>query len=284
MWNCLVVMTLVSLLFGCADQWYTRYGINDKSLLTSTQTLPQLILALSDDDLRVRRVALVYIKRMGVPAKEAIPNVKNSIKVDDANRLYAIRALAAIGQNSEEILDFLKVEEEMEQDGLAKKTYNDAINQVSLSILTRSFVFYVHLPGELPGKTLKFSFLADYHYFNGYRKIDMIKNDGILPLLVEINNNTNIPITINPDSIKLFNIDKKEMTKPDQSFVLECQQVDYVKASLIFAPAGVPRAIRANVAINKYFDESLLKNVTMQPNSSTLRDICIFMFLQKQNT
>lgn len=245
----LLVMIALSLLSGCAEK----------------QSLPQLVLALQDNDQNIRRSALFSINRIGVQAEEAIPSVKNIIKTDEFNRAYAIRTLASIGKNAHGLVDYLIAEEELEKNETYLIEYNYAI-----TMLSRSGVFNVHIPSVNQKEIIRISFLADYQFGHTNRKIDMIRNSGILPLLVEIQNNTTVPVEIDPDSINLYTSKKEQVAKPDNNMALQSQKINPGKspAVYVFAPTGISRTIRANLEIEKYFIESLLKKSTIQPNSS----------------
>lgn len=110
---------------------------------------------------------------------------------------------------------------------------------------------------------------ADYKYYNGHRRIDMVANSGILPIRVDITNNTTSAIKIDPDSINLFDLNNVRANMPYQTSVSSEQKASMAQ-TFIFGVPGLSQARTAvaNVRIERYFKENLFKKIDLVPGGS----------------
>jgi hypothetical protein len=258
---------LIALLPGCAKRWWTDYGIQSSKQLMSQEAVPGLTAALSSNDSEVRRQALRYLSRIGVQANNAAPRVKELILKEpiESTKIYAIRTLAEISYDDDDILSFLEAQLSNETNQKIQDAYSKTITTIQGNSGAIDFAVDDTKPTEL----VRITFRTDYKYYNGFRRINMVQNSGILPLKIKISNNTSINIEINPDSFDLLNQNQVAANKPYQFSVVDEQQLSIAKTFIFGIPgASQAKAAVTNVRIENYFKEHVFKKSSIAPGGT----------------
>lgn len=225
------------------------------------------IAALSDKDGKVRKQALRYLSSKGLQAQDAVPEVKKVILEDpvEANRAYAIRVLPLIGYVNDDVLPFLKDNLKNETDRKIRRVYAKTINDTKMV----SGMIDLMIDGEiLPEQSIRINLRADYKYYNGYRKLNMVQENGILPIRIHIANHTNTGIRIRPDSCNLFDLNNNKAKKPHDFLVLEKQKV-YLNKAWYTNPKNIPKYLEATAKIEYYFRKNLLEKDDIGPGETS---------------
>lgn len=260
----IISISLILSVVGCAKRWWTDYGIQSSEQLMTQEAVPGLSAALSSNDSEVRRQALRYLSRIGVQANTAAPSVKELILKEqvEGTKIYAIRTLAEISYDDDDILSFLEAQLSNETNPEIHDAYSKTITSIQGNSGTIDFAINDTKPIEL----VKIALRTDYKYYNGFRRINMVQNSGILPLKIKITNNTNINVEVNPDSFDLLNQNQVAANKPYQFSVVDEQQLSIAKTFIFGIPgASQAKAAVANVKIENYFKEHVFKKSSISP-------------------
>jgi len=254
---------------GCS-RWYADYGIN-KGQLRSREILPNLILALDDPKPRTRHSALRIISRLKHTAQEAIPKVTELAKndVDEDIRHYAINVLRMIMPYTPENVDFMSEVIRANSGELAKvaeQTLN-SIKTKGVPSTESENSGEIHLDD---GVEIKLT--PEFLFYNGYVTLQPSRSAHMLPVEIQISNQTNALLSLTAESFKLSDNEGKQRSQLPIEAAIKRQQYDIGAAVLrglvILGPIPAIKAGRANGIISKFCEEKILTELELQPGEN----------------
>lgn len=247
---------------GCS-RWYVDYGL-DKDQLSSKEALPVLILALDDPSAPTRRNALRCICRLQSDGQEAIPKVIELAKndLDQEVRGYAIRTLREVMLYSQHNIDsMLEIAVANSHD-----SRNSAEAKRALTTIEKKSADYglVRL-----GDGVEIKMTPAFKFFNGYTTIRPSRAWSILPVDIEISNQTTAPLSLTAESFTLLDTEGEQKSQIPVEAAIKKQQYDIGAAVLrglvILGPIPAIKAGRANGVISKFCEAKVLTTLEVQP-------------------
>jgi hypothetical protein len=257
---------IVSFSFAGCSRWYTEYGI-DGSQLKSQEVLPQLILALDDPNSHTRHSSLRIISRLGLYGKDAVPKVVDLAKNDEEEsiRLYAIKVLRLIMPATPENFTILEEIKKINTGDLAIEAENSLIYLKKRKSMTDpTFDDTIKI---VDGITI--TVMPEPSFYNGYKTID-ITSRGIIPIKIDINNQSSHPFHLDAKTFTLTDDTGKSSQPIPLEIVIKKQQYSIGKTFLLgFPVVSQVRAGRANGIISKFCEENVLTSVDVPPGKTS---------------
>lgn len=98
--GCIALLWVAVMLAACAGNWYRKYGIQEKNMLQSPESIPGLIKALDDPEPKIRLTSMRILARFYGRASDALPKIKQMAQADpdDGVREYAKRVIPFIAR------------------------------------------------------------------------------------------------------------------------------------------------------------------------------------------
>ena len=259
---------------GCS-RWYTDYGIN-KGQLRSREILPQLIQALDDQKPRTRREALHHISRLKLSAQEAIPKVVELAKTDtdEKTRHYAIKVLRLIMPNNPENIELMKEVANCNSGDLAVEAEN-TLSSIERQDPTDPTLENLNKINIADGIEIKLT--PEFLFYNGYVTIQPSRSTSMLPIEIEISNQTNAPLNLDSRCFTLLDSEGEQKSQLPVEAAIKRQQYDIGAAVLrglvILGPIPAVKAGRANGIISKFCEAKVLTTLEVKPGEQLKKTI-----------
>ncbi len=269
-----ICILVIATCTGCS-RWYTAYGLSN-SQLKSKESLPNLLRALDDPSPRTRQAALKYISRLRRAGREAIPNVVELVKndPDEKVRAYAIRTLGQIMPCTQKNIDLMQEiinANSGEMVSLAENVLTTIKNRDTAGAGISADYGLVHLDDGV-----EIEITPAFDFYNGYVTIQPSIARYMLPIEIQINNQTNSSISMSADNVKFFD-DKgvqKSLLSVDEA--IKRQHFSVGKSIILgFPVVSQIKTGRANGMISKYCEEIVLTAFEVLPGE-TVKKVLFF--------
>lgn len=221
------VLSLIALfgwimsLTGCSP-WYLKYGIENKAEIKNASAVPKLVEALEDPDPHIRQKALRCIGT-SIHTDDATMKAVEKIARKDSwekNRYYAIRVMRAISREklttTAEIADILTSEKNRTVHVIANRIINEELDFE---------YFRIPIPisdnGKATAEFIGVSVSPIFTFDQGFKAKYNIQEFGVLPLYIEIDNRSSLPLVLDAEEVDLFPLIETPLDK-----ILPTQETD----------------------------------------------------------
>lgn len=236
----LVVGLFVVSLSGCGATWYKKYDMVDKNDVTEPAAIPKLINALQDPDKKIRQMALRCIGTSIHTDKKTMEAVAYVAQNDswEKNRQYAIRVMRAISKDRFATVAEIHTILQTEKSELVHEVSNRLINE---ELAYDYFEFSQEVDSHKNVQDNNFvsisihpAFTFDQGFTAGYNAEEF----GILPVFINISNNSDKPISVDGNNIELADqshraIQKKSNEQVNNTKITEKHKIEFFSGGTV---------------------------------------------------